>query len=70
MIKFIRSFLIPRTLRRAAANDRKPYGGPPFGREPFEAPQLYNPSRDLDGMDHAVRMRSRALAMCKAVANG
>lgn len=69
-MKFLRTLLIPRHLRRAAANSEKFYGGPVFGREPHAAPSLYNPARDLDGMDHAARMRSRALMMRKQAAHG
>lgn len=64
-MNFLRTLLIPRHLRRAAANADRFYGGPPFGREPHHAPALYNPARDLDGMDHAARLRSQALVMRK-----
>lgn len=64
--QIIRKLLLPKHLRRAASNAIRLYGGPPFGREPFDAPKLYDPSRDLDGQEHAARVRARAIAMRKA----
>lgn len=61
----LRALFIPRHLRRAAANASRFYGGPPFGREPHPAPELYDPKRDLDGMEHAARIRAQALKMRK-----
>ena len=56
--------------RILSRNERKLNLGPPYGREPHVAPALYNPARDLDGMDHAVRVRSRALMMRKQATHG
>jgi hypothetical protein len=67
-VKFLRALFIPRCLRRAAANADRFYGGPPFGRDPHRAPGVRDSYRDLDGMDHAARMRARALMMRKAAA--
>jgi len=52
------ALLIPRHLRRAAANADRFYGGPPFGREPVAAPSVRDASKDLDGMDEAARLRA------------
>lgn len=62
------NLLIPRHLRRAAANADRFYGGPPFGSEPFVAPSVREGYRDLDGMDQAARVRARALMMRKQAA--
>ncbi len=56
--------------RILSRNERKLNLGPPYGREPFDAPSLYDPARDFDGIDHAARMRSRALVMRKQAAHG
>lgn len=63
----IAALLIPRHLRRAAANANRFYGGPPFGREPVAAPKLYDPRRDLDGMETAARIRAQAIKLRRAV---
>jgi hypothetical protein len=52
------ALLIPRHLRRAAANAARFYGGPPFGREPCKRPSVRDEYRDLDGMDEAARLRA------------
>lgn len=51
--------------RILSRNERKLNLGPPYGREPHVAPSVREGYRDLDGMDHAVRVRSRALMMRK-----
>lgn len=53
---------LSRVIRNASA---KPALGRPFEvaqRTPCDAPALYNPFRDLDGMDRAATIRAQALA--------
>lgn len=54
--------------RILSRNERKLNLGPPFGSEPFLAPSVREGYRDLDGMDQAARVRSRALMMRKQAA--
>ena len=63
----IRALMIPRVLRRAAANADKLYGGAPYWREPCLAPSVWDAHTDLDGMDRAAELRARAMKMRKGV---
>lgn len=62
----IAALLIPRCLRRAEANSRKIYGGPPFMREPHPAPSLWEANRaNRESQEH--RMRAAVVRARKAV---
>ena len=59
----LRKLLIPRHLRRAAANADRFWGGVPFGTQPYIAPSVRERYRDLDGQDARAEMRARAMKM-------
>lgn len=61
MIRELQALLVPRHLRRAAANANRFWGGVPFAQEPHPAPELYDPKRDFDGREAAALLRAQAI---------